>query len=374
MAVAVKMADEFRKKGLYENAIGLYEYAAGNCTDSKEAIVAQRKVVITNIDLGDEDGASAAMESLRVGFADDKQLPGQVYDIGEYYRNRKKYAHARGVYQSVIDDWPGTGKAMWSAQKCIVMDIDLSAGDPNHPPPEIPPDILQAIDNLIVDCNDLPQLARAVFYLGEEYYLLGMGGSSRRVEKYRDYFKNAIRIWEIAINDTAFEKTYTPFAYYMCAHCCEQTGQVDKAITYYEKLTEDGYRHGKYAYRAPYRLGIIYRHLRDYEPCVYWFEQQRKLHSNEPLAERALYYQGLVYLKNLKGYRKAAEILQKYMDDYPEGESAKMVPYNLAACYRKTGDRAAAIDILEEAVSKYSSDATVERCIRMLNELQKGGE
>ena len=70
--------------------------------------------------------AQQAFDELNLRFADNAELPKHIYAIGEHYRNRKKYARARGVYQSVIADWPGTAKAMWSAQRQIFMDIDLS--------------------------------------------------------------------------------------------------------------------------------------------------------------------------------------------------------------------------------------------------------
>ena len=351
-AVALQLADEFRKKKLYESALGLYEYVADNYAESKEAVTAQRKVVTTHINLKDEPAAQQALDELTLRFADDPKLSRELYEVGEYYRKRKNYPSARALYDYVATEFPQTNDALWSAQRQIVIDIDETE-DPNNPTSEVPPEIMLAIEDLIVDCNGLPQLTRAVFYFGEDYYLRGMKSLFMDVKEYRDYFKGAISIFELVINDLAFEKTYTPFAYYLCALCCERTGQWDKAIAYYKKLTEDGYRHGRYAYRAPRQLGFIYRHKKkDYEKAAYWYDQQNKLFDKDSappergyggrsgqmyVCDRAMWSLATVYRLDLKDYDKALEAYLAYLREFPQGSRANLVPRNIARCELQKG-------------------------------------
>jgi tetratricopeptide (TPR) repeat protein len=261
VGAALKMAEEFRKKKLYESARRLYEYAAANRSDGKQAIVIQRKVVTTNIGLGDEDGASAALESLRVGFADDKQLAGQVYEVGEYYRKRKNYARARGVYQSVIEDWPGTAKAMWSSQRCIVMDIDL-LDDPNDPQPQIPGEILLAADDLITNYGEQKEMVRALLYAGEIYHRRAFvkdpsGFSAEALVE----FAKASAIFAKIISEAPVHAKYTGDAHYMTAVGLGRAGRYEEAIAHHQAVMDNWPKH-HLAYSSLYWIGSFQQSLR----------------------------------------------------------------------------------------------------------------
>ncbi len=314
-------------------------------------------------------------------FAGNAQLPKEIYAVGECYRKRRNYPSARAFYDYVVAEFPQTNDALWSGQRQIVIDIDETE-DPNNPSSEVPPEIMQAIEDLITDYADIPALTRAVFYLGEEYYLRGMESRVRRVKKYADFFRNAISVWEIVMKDTAYEKTYTPFTYYMAAHCCDRTVQIDKGIRFYEKLTEDGYRRGRYAYRAPSRLGYLYKfHKKDYETAAYWYEQQNILFDKDsgPLGQNlicgdAMYALAVIYHFDLKDYDKAIEVYQTYLRDFPQGRRVTFSPMNMARCYKATGDIQTAREILQAELDKKPDMGHVDEYRRELAKLQEGAE
>ena len=137
---------------------------------------------------------------------------------------------------------------------------------------------------------------------------------------------------------------------------------------YYE-LSVEKYPHCKYAYRVPYKLGLLYRRLEDYEQSIYWFDQQRRLYAGKPYEERALYCKGLVYLYKLKDYEKAATVFQEFIETYPSGRSV-LAPYRLAACYEKLGKMVQAIELLQEGLEKFSNTVYADTYREKLMQLQ----
>ena len=146
-----RVALAYRKQKRYADSLRVYQYVIDTWPNGPRAAFSQRGLVLVNLDLGDMAAADAAMDELLTNYAqdpdfvkcaahvarayrnkkqfdtaigiykfiaeirgDDKQLADQVYEMGEYYHKRKDYACARGVYQSVIADWPGTANAIWS--------------------------------------------------------------------------------------------------------------------------------------------------------------------------------------------------------------------------------------------------------------------
>ncbi len=180
-----EVGDAWWTAGLPDKAADIYRYVVEYYPASDHALYSQKNIVTQLIDTGDIEGANAALMELRERFSDHSQFPRMICEVGGHYRKQKNYAEAGALCQYIIDTWPAGNNAMWASQQRIVIDIHLSE-DPNHPP-EIPPEIQQAIDNLIFDYNEFAELAQAVFEIAEQYYLLGKEGNLRGVENYADY-------------------------------------------------------------------------------------------------------------------------------------------------------------------------------------------
>ncbi len=383
-----KTADRYREQGYYDKSIELYQEVIDSNSVEDQQLYAYVGIARSYFQLGDEPAAQQVLDELTLRFAYDPRVSRELYKVGEYYRTRKNYPSARALYDYIATEFPQTSDAMWSAQRQIVMDIDETE-DPNHPTSQVPPEIMQAIENIVVDYAHIPQLTRAVCYLGEDYYLRirsREGDLRRNTHRY----DNAISIWQIVINKLPYQKTYTPFAYYLCAHCCERTEQYDKAITCYEKLTEAGYRHGRYAYRAPRQLARLYKYQKkDYEKAAYWFARQNKLFDKDSgpaerryggpsgqksVCDNAMWALGVLYRLDLKDYDKALEAYREYQRQFPQGIKADLAPLSIARCYRGKGDIATAIEILQTALDEKPDMRHADEYRRVLDELQKGAE
>jgi len=113
--------------------------------------------------------------------------------------------------------------------------------------------------------------------------------------------------------------------------------------------------------------------LKDYDRSVYWFEKQSELYSSELLSDWSLYARGVIHLRNLGQTDRALELFVQYLQEFPDGESAHLAPYNLAECCARLGDTPTAVNILKDFLLKYGSQPIAEDYRRKLAVLEKGG-
>ncbi len=96
-----------------------------------------------------------------------------------------------------------------------------------------------AIDSLIADFNDHPDLPGAVFVVGEQYYYKAFEDPKRCVKvKSEEYLKKAKAIWEKIITELP-PSPVTPEACYFAARCYERIGEYNSAIQLYEIVLHD---------------------------------------------------------------------------------------------------------------------------------------
>jgi len=70
------VADEYRKSKQYEKSRTIYQYIVDNWPDGERAMESQRGVAISNILLGDDAGAQAAIDKLIARFSGNEGIPG----------------------------------------------------------------------------------------------------------------------------------------------------------------------------------------------------------------------------------------------------------------------------------------------------------
>jgi len=270
----------------------------------------------------------------------------------EEYRNAGAYTEGREVFEYLLKNpFEGAG-TMLELQVGIALQ-SIRLGEPNKAE--------AAVDKLIADYNDHPNIAKGLFQIGEEYW----------------YVKNcseAIKLWELILNeypDSQFEnKSETP---YVLAVCYKSLGNPDKAIEYYEMMLDNSPAH-RFAERIPYKLGVLYRGKGDFAEAVHWFGQQRQLYSSELYARRSLLQQAAVYYYDLKDYEKATEAYGRYKDKYPDDKRASVAYLLLARSHEKMGNRDEAIKILAEASEKFAASDGGGEIAEELARMREGGE
>jgi len=216
---------------------------------------AQRGIVNFDIKTGNYEAAEAGIETLLTKYADHDDLPQAFYWLGNDYLDARQYDKAVECYQYVIDNRPESNAAMssWAG----IGRVYVRRGNDEA--------VQGAIDIIIADFNDNPGVAEGLSSLAEEYF-------------YKKDYRKAIDIWDLILSSYPGEGP--DLVPYLLASSHERLKEYVTAVKYYEQSVAE-YPNCKYAWRVPYRLGLVYRELRDNERALYWFEQQSVLYSNE---------------------------------------------------------------------------------------------
>jgi len=113
----------------------------------------------------DDPNADAETERLLARNSRDPGMPAAVCWVADQYRRSGRAEKAKNLYDRVMAEYPDTEYAMWSRMGLVILDIRAVQDNAVE-------DINSVIDRLIVDFNDQPELANAVFQIGEQYYYM----------------------------------------------------------------------------------------------------------------------------------------------------------------------------------------------------------
>jgi len=342
------VGDEYFKQERYDKALELYNKVVDTWPLDEDAIGAQIGVVESHIAVGDDNAAEAGIDRLLVDFASDAKLGEAAERIANYYSDmgRPNKAYAVSDY---FGQWT-EGAAGMGAQVGLAMSY-IAAGDE--------PNTASAIDKLIADYNELPSFAESAFDVATQCF-------------YKRNYGQAIRIWKLVFKRGHLLERHNAEIPYLLATCYERLENYPEAIAYYKEAVTN-YSYTKYAYRAPYRLGMLCRRTGDYEQSIYWFGQQSVLFDNEDFSAKALFFRSVIY-RLTEEHDKALADLQEYSRRYPDGISAAIVPLGMAYCHDKLGNTSQAIEILQEGLTKYGDTIYAVDYQSRLDALQSGGK
>jgi tetratricopeptide (TPR) repeat protein len=186
-------------------------------------------------------------------FSRQPTLPKEVYQVGDQYAKARNYDKAAALYRDVIANWPGTEYEMWARTGNVR--IDILAGDQTAVEP--------AVDALIADFNNQPELANAVFQIGEEYYNIASADANKcNTPESGEYLSKAEDIWEkIIVHCPDSQSIGLKHAYYFSAVCYRRLGQYDNALAYYQTVV-DNWPDYHFAWSAQYLIGSCYENLK----------------------------------------------------------------------------------------------------------------
>jgi len=211
----------------------------------------QADLIKSNLALGDDTAAQAAVDKLLTEFSGNKYKPRAIHDTAYEYRKLGRYDKADQLDQYVIDTWPEDEQVMWAkmdmAKSNIVLGNDAAAQ--------------AALDSLIADFNDHPDLPQAIFRIGESYYNKAFRREKEGLDaEAKDNFKKAIAVWGKIMTELPPSAT-TPEAYYFSAVCYSRLRQHTKAIEQYQNVVAN-WPDCENASRAQFMVARIYEHLK----------------------------------------------------------------------------------------------------------------
>jgi tetratricopeptide (TPR) repeat protein len=171
--------------------------------------------------------------------------------VGDQYAKARNFDKAAALYQHVIANWPATEYEMWARTGNVR--IDIVTGNQTAVEP--------AVDALIADFNDLPDLAAAVFRIGEEYYEPAFAAENKGdLSQSKDLFRKAIAIWERILTELP-ESAITSQAYVASAECYRRLGEHEIALVYHSAVV-DNWPDSEYAWCAQSNIGRVLEHLK----------------------------------------------------------------------------------------------------------------
>ena len=163
---------------------------------------------------------------------------------------------------------------------------------------------------------------------------------------------------------------------YILGKCYVKSGDYEKAIANYEEGVRK-YPHDRLSPRAAYRIGMIYMERKDPNEALYWFAEQRRLYPDDLNSSRALQLMGLTYQRQLSDYGRAAEIFERYIEQYVEehrsGISLWQCYTSLAQCYAKLGRTEDALATLRTAEATVPKERLRQEFADQILKLQEGG-
>jgi len=157
-----------------------------------------------------------------------------VHEIVEEYRNTGAYEEGRGLFAYLLENSSQDELTMLELQVGIALQsIKLGELDKAD----------AAVEKLIADFNDNPNLAKGLIQIAEEYYNEIVASEERPVDKV--YYENPVKIWERVTKIFPDFFRDDPDLYYFIGDCYRHLGEYEKAIQHYgivaDKWTQNGY-------------------------------------------------------------------------------------------------------------------------------------
>jgi len=251
---AAEVGDQCRRDlGNYAAARRLYEGLLARYPESTQAMRAQRGIVNIDIKAGNYEAAEAGIKTILAKYAEHDDLPQAFCWLGNDYLDARQDDKAAQCYQYVIDNRPDSNAAMssWAG----IGRVHIRRGDDQA--------AANVVNKIIADFKDNPEVAAAVFQIGEEYYYMAFvdPNTCQTVKSVED-INNAKGIWERIIAQCPQSGSIgLQHANYFSATCYFRLGQYDKALGCYQRVIDNwpGYQ---YAWSAQCLIGECYENLK----------------------------------------------------------------------------------------------------------------
>jgi tetratricopeptide (TPR) repeat protein len=362
------IAGTLRKQGFYKRGIELCQRLLDSGSNKKVQLIANTGIVKSYLQSGDHIKAEELLDRICADFAGHEELGEALFGIYKNYfysafshiskkpdeKGREVLQKCLTILQRIIINCPGdkyVGKAFAKRAICYSkLDDEANAK--------------AAIERLIEEAKDIPDLTRTFYFASEDYYYL---------KNYEYTKKFALKSIEYSKNSKDPKAShFAGLSAYMIVLCADKSK--DKATQKeYLHLIMEKYPKSHFASRVPNELGRLYRKQKDYEQAIYWFTQQRELYDDRDSGRSATFHLGVTYAKMLDDHAKAAEVFENHMKWYPSS-SKEFIYILLATSYDKLGRKADAIAVLNDALERCRYKSYAKRYKELINKIQEGAK
>ncbi|MBN1974575.1 MAG: tetratricopeptide repeat protein, partial [Sedimentisphaerales bacterium] len=211
---------------------------------------------------GDPNKGNEQYNKLITEYKDKPSLPSNMCFIGDTYLRAGDANTAKSLYDNVLQVWPKDPQSIFA--KAGMAKIDLSFDRDN--------DAKQIIDEIINSYKDNPDIAEAIFGIGDYCRSMAITEREKEVseanpynssyqflktgEKVKKYYTKACVAWERIIQDLP-ESDKIAQAYRFAGECYGVLGQSDKMIENYQ-IVVDKWPQYNLAWHLQFMIGRHY--------------------------------------------------------------------------------------------------------------------
>jgi tetratricopeptide (TPR) repeat protein len=247
-----QIAQRYNDYSKPDKALKLHQYNVEHFPQSMYAMWSQVRLVYSHVSNGNNAAADAAFDKLLTVFSQQPTLPEEVYKIAIAYSNAGRSEKAQQLYQYAVDNPSKTEDAIWAKASVVQSNILLG----NEAAAQA------ALDSLITDFKDNPDLPMAIIIVGEQYYKQGLSKEDAGLaDQAKDHFQKAVKIWDRLINELP-DSASVPEACCWAGDCYLKLGKYQESIQRFQKVV-DNYPQYKNAGHAQFMVGRCFEGLKD---------------------------------------------------------------------------------------------------------------
>ncbi|MFA5251634.1 MAG: tetratricopeptide repeat protein [Phycisphaerae bacterium] len=316
-----EIAERYRwsdKSDKYECAKGLYQQIIQNYPDSPSASKANLGIakvkVLSLIVAQDFDGAEKALEELVANFSKHPDLPEKLYWIGRGFGYWDGYEEEKGVYQRIIQNHPDSPFAVKAklgisraAVQSLIMSQDYDGAE-------------KAFSKLVTDFKDHPDLHDAIYWIADRY------ARSGKYEKANILYQRIMQNYPD--NSSAIDRAKLGLSM-ANAQSLIMLGKYDGAEEAIDRLIVDFAGHPDVA-KVVRNIGLSY------------YAKARLTNLEGDIEEGKVFY------------RKAIEVWERLIFEFPDSEVVPNAYFSSAVCYaQELGEYQKGIDYFQKIVNNW---------------------
>lgn len=246
-----QVADKFQQFEQYGQSRNLCGYGLKTYPDCSWRHDFQKVLIKTCLAESDYEQAASVSAELISESSDRSADVKTMTDLGHIYREGKQWDQAIQYYQQALEkaelpeDELDAYRGMAMTSVCLGNDAKVQ----------------EIVDLILKDYKEQPRTGYAIFMIGEEYYLQGgIVLADKDSEKAKIFYSKALSIWDNNINQIE-DSRHRCLAYYYSAVAYQNTGEMDKAMQFYDIVVTQWPDYEK-AWDAQFMIVRICRDLR----------------------------------------------------------------------------------------------------------------
>jgi TolA-binding protein len=361
------IADEYRKSGKHQKACHLYQYVLDNWPAAEHALWSRMGLAISNVQLGYDDAAQAAVDKLLIDFFKDQRMETAACLIADEYRRLEKHESALHLYQYVVNTWPGTEHALWSQVGLAIANIRL--GDDNAG--------WAGIETLVTEFSGDKNIAQGIQEIAQQYHRLGNYEKGQKIHQYvADVLSTRGKNERTIGSQAALAASYVALG-----RDAEALRAIDNLIADFSDdpdlpvvLWRAADAHYDQAFR--YESQGLDAKAKEYFAKVISLGERirQQLTPSTPAAE-AWYFSGECYYR-LGQYEKAIEYYEQVVGNWPDYERADQALFRTAQCFNELATsehlpQADAGEIIQKICGRLPNDYPDSKMVSVAQSLSK---